>query len=78
MASNIKPKDIARNYRVLIRELDISVPIADPLKYTAKIANAAKLSEITKRHAFDTMNEVIKKEYLQGSILQALQLLYYI
>ena len=66
LASNIKPKDIARNYRVLIRELDISVPIADPLKYTAKIANTAKLSEITKRHAFNTMNEVIKKEIPAG------------
>jgi transcription initiation factor TFIIB len=66
LVSNIKPKDIARNYRVLIRELDISVPIADPLKYTAKIANTAKLSEITKRHAFDTMNEAIKKEIPAG------------
>jgi transcription initiation factor TFIIB len=28
LASNIKPKDIARNYRVLIRELDINVPMA--------------------------------------------------
>ena len=66
LASDIKPKDIARNYRVLIRELDISVPIADPLKYTAKIANTAKLGEITKRHAFNTMNEVIKKEIPAG------------
>ena len=66
MASNIKPKDIARNYRVLISELDIRVPIADPLKYTAKIANTAKLSEKTKRHAFNTMNEVIKKEIPAG------------
>jgi transcription initiation factor TFIIB len=59
-------EDIARNYRLLIRELDISVPIADPLKYTAKIANTAKLSEITKRHAFNTMNEIIKKEIPAG------------
>ena len=66
LASNIKPKDIARNYRVLIRELDINVPMADPLKYTAKIANTAKLGEITKRYAFNTMNEVIKKEIPAG------------
>ena len=66
MASNIKSKDIARNYRLLISELDIRVPIADPLKYTAKIANTAKLSEKTKRHAFNTMNEVIKKEIPAG------------
>ena len=65
-ASNIKLKDIARNYRLLIRELDIKVPIADPLKYTAKIANTAKLSEKTKRHAFNTMNEAIKKEIPAG------------
>jgi transcription initiation factor TFIIB len=62
MGSNIKSKEIARNYRLLINELDIRVPVADPLKYTAKIANTAKLSEKTKRHAFNTMNEVIKKE----------------
>ena len=31
MASNIKSKDIARNYRLLISELDIRVPIAEPL-----------------------------------------------
>jgi transcription initiation factor TFIIB len=66
MASNIKSKDIARNYRVLISELDIRVPIADPLKYTAKIANTAKLSEKTKRQAFNTMNEAIKKEIPAG------------
>ena len=66
MESNIKSKEIARNYRLLISELDIRVPIADPLKYTAKIANTAKLSEKTKRYAFDTMNEVIKKEIPAG------------
>ena len=66
MASNIKSKYIARNYRLLISELDIRVPIADPLKYAAKIANTAKLSERTKRHAFNTMNEVIKKEIPAG------------
>jgi transcription initiation factor TFIIB len=66
MASNIKSKDIARNYRLLISELDIKVPIADPLKYTAKIANTAKLSEKTKRYAFNTMNEVVKKEIPAG------------
>jgi transcription initiation factor TFIIB len=66
MASNIKSKGIARNYRLLISELDIRVPIVDHLKYTAKIANTAKLSERTRRHAFNTMNEIIKKEISAG------------
>jgi transcription initiation factor TFIIB len=65
-ASNIKPKDIARNYRLLISELDIRVPNANPFKFTAKIANIAKLSEKTKRHAFNTMDEAIKKEIPAG------------
>jgi transcription initiation factor TFIIB len=62
-ASNIKPKDIARNYRLLISELDIRVPNVNPFKFTftSKIANTAKLSEKTKRHAFNTMDEAIKK-----------------
>ena len=66
MASNIKSKGIARNYRLLVSELDIRVPIVDHLKYTAKIANTAKLSERTRRHAFNTMNEIIKKEISAG------------
>jgi transcription initiation factor TFIIB len=60
-ASNIKPKDIARNYRLLISELDIRVPNVNPFKFTSKIANTAKLSEKTKRYAFNTMDEAIKK-----------------
>ncbi len=50
-ASNIKRKDIARCYRLLLRGLDITMPVADPIKCTSRIASKAELSERTKRHA---------------------------
>lgn len=65
-ASNIKRKDIARNCRLLISELDIRVPIADPMNCIVRIANTAELSEKTKRHAFNIMSEVIKREIPAG------------
>ncbi len=50
-ASNIKRKDIARCYRLLIRELGLRMPVIDPVKCVARIASKAGLSEKTKRDA---------------------------
>ena len=50
-ASNIKRKDIARCYRLILRELDITMPVVDPIKCIARIASKADLSERTKRYA---------------------------
>jgi transcription initiation factor TFIIB len=61
IASNIRRKDIARNCRLLINELDIKVPITDPMKCIVRIANSAEISEISKRHAINIMCEVIKR-----------------
>lgn len=50
-ASNIKRKDIARCYRLLLRELSLKMPVIDPIKCIARIASKAGLSEKTKREA---------------------------
>ncbi len=50
-ASNIKRKDIARCYRLLLRELSLKMPVVDPIKCVARIASKANLSEKTKREA---------------------------
>ena len=50
-ASNIKRKDIARCYRLLLRELSLKMPVVDPIKCVARIASKAELSEKTKREA---------------------------
>lgn len=65
-ASNVKRKDVARNFRVLILELDIKVPIADPMKCITKIANKSNLSERTVRQAARMMTKVVEKEITAG------------
>ena len=43
-ASLIDQENIARGYRLLLRELDIRMPIADPLTYVSKIAENTSIS----------------------------------
>jgi len=51
VASNIKRKDIARCYRLLLKELSLKMPVVDPIKCVSRIASKAELSEKTKREA---------------------------
>ena len=64
--SNVKFKEVAKSYRLLCIELDLKVPIVDPMKYIAKVANKANLSEKTKRQAAEMMNNVTKREISVG------------
>jgi transcription initiation factor TFIIB len=64
--SNIKLKEVAKSYRLLCLELDLKIPIVDPIKYIAKVANKANLSEKTKRQAAEIMDNVTKKELSVG------------
>ncbi|MFQ6025368.1 MAG: transcription initiation factor IIB family protein [Nitrosopumilaceae archaeon] len=63
---NIKRKDVARCYRLLLRELDLKMPVVDPVKGIARIASQAGLSEKTKRKALKILNEAIKIEISSG------------
>jgi len=65
-ASNVKRKDIARNYRMLLFELNLKVPNADPIKCIVKVANRSNLTENTKREAIAIMKDVAKKEISAG------------
>src|SRR2546430_165247 len=49
VVSNVKKKDIARCYRLLLKEMDIKMPVVDPTKCVSRIASRASLSERTKR-----------------------------
>jgi transcription initiation factor TFIIB len=60
--SNIKPKDIAKNCRLVMEELDISSSVVDPMKCIVRVANAAQLSERTTRHAFKMTSELLRKK----------------
>jgi transcription initiation factor TFIIB len=66
MAADVRPKDLSRTYRLLVFELDLKVPIIDPMKAIARIANKAELKETTKRQAINIMYEVTKRELSAG------------
>ena len=57
-ASNVRRKSISRMYRLLVFELDLKVPLADPMKCIVKVANNANLTEKTKRQAIRIMNDL--------------------
>jgi transcription initiation factor TFIIB len=49
--SNIKKKDLARSYRLLHREMDFRMPVADASRCVSVIASRAKMAEKTQRRA---------------------------
>ncbi len=53
--SNVRKKDIARCYRLLLKEMDIKMPVVDPTKCISRIASRAQLSEKTKRSALEIL-----------------------
>ena len=65
-ATNTKERDLARAYRLLLRELDLKVPMLDPVKCVARVANKANISERTKRKAVGMIYEVIKRGIAAG------------
>ena len=67
-ATNVRRKAISRSYRLLLLELDTKVPLVNPMKCIAKIANKANLSEKTKRIAMVTMKDLRCKEVSAGKL----------
>jgi transcription initiation factor TFIIB len=55
---NISHKELSRIYRRIVLNLDLKVPMIDPVKCISKIANKLELSEKTKRHAIRYMHNV--------------------
>jgi transcription initiation factor TFIIB len=64
--SEVKLKALTHCYRLLALELDIKVPLIEPPKFIARIANKAGISEKTKRIAIATMEEITKNEISAG------------
>jgi transcription initiation factor TFIIB len=64
--SNVKRKSVAKYYRQLLLELDLMIPLVEPMKCITRIANKAKVSEKTKHHAINIMNTVIENELSAG------------
>ncbi len=65
-ASLVDKKDVARCYRLLLRELDLHMPIADPLTYVSKIAERTGISGKTQGIAIPILREARKKRAAAG------------
>ena len=64
--SNVKRKDLARSYRLMVSKLQLKIPQLDPIKCVAKVGNKVNLSEITKRKAIDLMYKINEHELAAG------------
>ncbi len=65
-ASLVDRKDVARCYRLLLRELDVQMPISDPLTYISKIAERAGITGETQGLAVKILHEASKKRVAAG------------
>jgi len=63
---NIRRKDVARCYRLVFRELDLKIPVVDPVKGVSRIASIAGLGEKTKRKAITMLNKAKKLGIVAG------------
>ena len=63
---NVRRKDVARCYRLIFRELDLKIPVADPVKGVSRIASIAGLGEVTKRKAISILNKAKKLGIVAG------------
>ena len=63
---NIRRKDVARCYRLIFRELDLKIPVVDPVKGVSRIASIAGLGEKTKRKAIEMLNKAKKLGIVAG------------
>ncbi len=65
-ASLVDKKDVARCYRLLLRELNIRMPIADPLTYISKIAERTGISGQTQGLAIKILGQAKQKRAASG------------
>ena len=64
--ANIKRKDIARCYRLLVKELDLRMPVTDSVQCVARIASRIGIAEKTKRHAIKVLRKAQEHEVSAG------------
>jgi len=70
--SLVDKKDVARCYRLLLRELDLKMPIASPLIYLSKIAEKTSISGQTQGIAVKILHEAKEKRITAGKDLSGL------
>jgi transcription initiation factor TFIIB len=66
VAANVKRKDISRCYRLLHQELELKIPVVDPIQCIARISSKLKITEKVKRYAVKILQEAQERKELAG------------
>lgn len=64
--SNIRCKEMWKAYRAIVSELDLKIPLIDPVRCLVKLANKTGVNEKAKRYAIDYMKQVIDSNISAG------------
>ena len=65
-ANNLDKKAVARDYRILLREMDLTMPVADAARNVNRIASRVGLSEKVARKAIEIVRITEEKEISAG------------
>ena len=65
-ASTRDYSEVARTYRLLLRELNLKMPVDDPMKFVSGIASKLKLGQGTELHAIEILRRARERQGLSG------------
>jgi transcription initiation factor TFIIB len=65
-ASTREHSEVSRSYRLLLRELNLKMPIDDPMKFVSGIASKLKIRRDTERYAVDLLKKARERQGLSG------------
>lgn len=65
-ASTRQYSEVARSYRLLLRELKLKMPIDDPMKFVPGIASKLNIRQNTELHAINILRRAKKRQGLSG------------
>ncbi len=65
-ANNLSKKSVARDYRILLREMDLSMPVADAARNVSRIASQVGMSEKAVRRAIEIVRLTEQREISAG------------
>ena len=67
-ATYVKRNAISASFRIIVNELEMKMPMVDPIKCIVKIANRLDISDKSKRISMNTMNDITKKGISAGKV----------
>ena len=65
-ASTREHSEVSRSYRLLLRELNLKMPVDDPMKFVSGIASKLKVRRDTERYAVDLLLKAQERQGLSG------------